>query len=231
MREIIFDVETTGLNPKQGHRIIEIGCIELLDRCTMGKYFHSYFNPDRDMPPDAFKIHGLSSEFLQDKPRFKDIADDLMAFISDAQLVAHNGSFDLGFLNHELTLINLPVVPSTRLIDTLALARQKYPRQPNKLDDLCKRIGISLKRRTKHGALLDSELLTEVYLDLIGARSSDLLLMEKPKEEIKQTEIAASKVRTVPLVSRITDADITAHHEFVASLGNAALWLEYYKGD
>src|SRR5579862_2904499 len=162
LREIVLDTETTGLDPYQGHRLIEIGCIELVNRFATGQTFHRYLNPERDMPAEAFAVHGLSEEFLKTKPVFADIAADLLGFIGDAPLVAHNASFDLGFLNAELERLNHPRLPRDRLIDTLVLARRKYPGGANRLDDLCGRFGINLSRRTKHGALLDAELLAEV---------------------------------------------------------------------
>ncbi len=162
-REIVFDTETTGLDPYQGHRLVEVGCVELLNRIPTGQIFHCYFNPERDMPAEAFAVHGLSSQFLGDKPLFAELAADLVAFLGDAPLIAHNAAFDLGFLNAELERVKLPPIPRARLIDTLLLARRKYPGAQNRLDDLCQRFRIDNSRRTKHGALLDAELLAEVY--------------------------------------------------------------------
>ena len=177
MREIVLDTETTGLDPYQGHRLIEVGCIELVNRFPTGQTFHRYLNPQRDVPAEAFAVHGLSLEFLKDKSLFADIAAELMDFIGDAPLVAHNASFDLGFLNAELERVSLPAIARERLVDTLLLARRKYPGGSNRLDDLCQRFGIDNSRRTKHGALLDAELLAEVYLELIGARQAQLGLV------------------------------------------------------
>ena len=172
MREIVFDTETTGLDPFQGDRLVEIGCIELINRFPSGKTFHCYFNPERDMPEQAFKIHGLSIEFLKDKPLFADKVEELIVFLGDAQLVAHNAMFDLGFLNAELERAGRAAVSRERMIDTLLIARRKHPGGSNRLDDLCVRYAIDNSRRTKHGALLDAELLAEVYVELIGARQA-----------------------------------------------------------
>lgn len=174
MREIVFDTETTGLDPYQGHRLLEIGCIELVNRFPTGQTFHRHINPERDVPLEAFNVHGLSFEFLKDKPLFADVAAELVEFIGDAPLIAHDASFDLGFLNAEFERAGLPIVAWERLVDTLLLARRKYPGGPNRLDDLCQRFGIDSSRRTKHGALLDAEILAEVYLHLIGARQAQI---------------------------------------------------------
>ena len=170
MREIVLDTETTGLDPVAGHRLVEIGCIELVNGMPSGRHFHRYLNPERDMPAEALAVHGLSVEFLNSKPRFTEVAEELLAFLGDAPLVAHNAAFDLGFLNAELERAGKAAVGRERLVDTLLLARRKHPAGPNRLDDLCGRYGIDNSRRTKHGALLDAEILTEVYLELIGAR-------------------------------------------------------------
>src|SRR5712671_7697796 len=185
MREVVFDTETTGLDPYQGHRLVEVGCIELVNRFPTGQTFHRYLNPERDVPPEAFAIHGLSHEYLKAKPVFANIAVDLLAFIGDAALIAHNAVFDLGFLNAELERGKQAPIQRDRLIDTLLLARRKYPGGSNRLDDLCARFGIDNSRRTKHGALLDAELLAEVYVELIGARQAQLGLV---------TVVAASPV-------------------------------------
>src|SRR5271169_3116827 len=179
MREIVLDTETTGLDPSQGHRLVEVGCIELLNRIPTGATFHSYLNPEREVPAEAFAIHGLATDFLKDKPLFADIADDFLAFIGDAPLVIHNASFDHGFLLAELKRVERPPIARERLVDTLLLARRKHPAGPNRLDDLCARYGIDNSRRSKHGALLDAEILAEVYLELIGARQAQLGLAEK----------------------------------------------------
>ena len=175
MREIVLDTETTGLDPLDGHRLVEIGCIELVNRIPSGQTFHRYFNPERGMPAEAFAVHGLSDDFLKDKPLFAEVADDLIAFLGDAPLVIHNASFDLGFLNAELERAGRPLLGRERLVDTLLIARRKHPGGSNRLDDLCARYAIDNSRRTKHGALLDAELLAEVYVELIGARQAQLV--------------------------------------------------------
>ena len=174
MREIVLDTETTGLDPLRGDRLVEIGCVEIFNRMPTGQTFHRYINPERDMPKEAFDVHGLSAEFLADKPLFSAVADEFLAFIGDAPLVIHNASFDIGFINAELDKVERSPIPRERLVDTLLLARRKHPGVSNRLDDLCSRYAIDNSHRTKHGALLDAELLAEVYIDLIGARQSQL---------------------------------------------------------
>ena len=228
MREVVFDTETTGLDPYQGHRLVEIGCIELINRFPTGRTFHSYLNPERDVPPEAFAIHGLSNDFLRSQPAFPNVAVDLLAFIGDAALVAHNAAFDLGFLNAELERVNRVIVARDRLIDTLLLARRKYPGSPNRLDDLCIRFGIDNSRRTKHGALLDAELLAEVYVELVDARQAQLGLVAMPASPIAVSNFAiAAKVRPFPLAPRISDAERAAHNALVAQLGAKAIWNDY----
>jgi DNA polymerase-3 subunit epsilon len=228
MREIVLDTETTGLDPYQGHRLVEIGCIELLNRIPTGQVFHHYVHPERDIPEEAFRVHGISLEMLKDKPRFCEIADDLLTFLGDAPLVIHNAAFDLSFLNAELERATRPLLDRTRLVDTLLLARRKYPGGSNRLDDLCLRYRIDASRRTKHGALLDAELLAEVYVELIGARQATLILVENG-ESIDRTpqQIAASRVRPQPLAKRLTEEEIGAHRSFIATLGESALWNGY----
>jgi DNA polymerase-3 subunit epsilon len=228
MREIVFDTETTGLDPLQGHRLVEIGCIELVNRIPSGQVFHRYVNPDRDMPHEAFAVHGLSLEFLQDKPRFPDICEELIEFIGDAPLVAHNASFDLGFLNAEFERCKKMLLTRDRLVDTLMLARRRHPGGSNRLDDLCARYGIDNSRRTKHGALLDAELLAEVYVELIGGRQASLILVET-SHEIATTRYrtTAAPPRPVALPPRLSDAELVAHAAFIASLGTQAIWLDY----
>lgn len=228
MREIVFDTETTGLDPGHGHRLIEIGCVELLNRIPSGQFFHRYLNPERDVPPEAFAIHGLSAEFLSDKPKFSDICEDLIAFIGDAPLVAHNAFFDLGFINAELERCRKVLIARDRLIDTLMLARRKHPAGPNRLDDLCGRYGIDNSRRTKHGALLDAEILAEVYLELIGGRQAQLILVENGQgATLAGQRAGAVQPRAVPLGARLTEAERQTHQSFVASLGRTAIWLDY----
>jgi len=229
MREIVFDTETTGLDPYQGHRLVEIGCIELVNRFLTGRTFHRYLNPERDMPAEAFAIHGLSYDFLRSQPVFADIAVELLAFVGDAPLVAHNASFDLSFLNAELELAKRTAIPRDRLIDTLQLARRKYPGSSNRLDDLCSRFGIDNSRRAKHGALLDAELLAEVYLELIGARQAQLGLVAAIASPIVVGNFAvSSKVRPSPLPPRVSAPERAAHRALVAELGAKAIWNDYH---
>jgi len=226
MREIIFDTETTGLDPYQGDRLVEIGCVEIINGFPTGKSFHKYINPERDVPEGAFKVHGLSREFLMDKPLFADVVDEFIEFIGDAPLVAHNAMFDLGFVNAELERAKKPLVPRDRLVDTLMLARRRFPGGGNKLDDLCVRYNIDLSRRTKHGALLDAELLAEVYIELTGKRQTALSLIDTSALSATNV-IAIVKVREVPLPPRVTDAEREAHLAFVGTLGDKAIWKDY----
>lgn len=228
MREIVLDTETTGLDPYQGHRLVEIGCIELLNRIPSGQTFHCYVNPERDVPAEAFAVHGISTEQLKDKPLFAEIADDLLAFIGEAPLVAHNAMFDLGFLNAELERAGKGQVGRERLVDTLLLARRRHPGASNRLDDLCVRYGIDNSRRTKHGALLDAELLAEVYLELIGARQATLSLIDTGVASAgTRTRVTVVHTRTIVLAPRLSDDELTAHAAFVATLGEGAIWREY----
>jgi DNA polymerase-3 subunit epsilon len=227
MREIVLDTETTGLDPGQGHRLVELGCVELLNRIPTGATFHVYLNPERDVPAEAAAIHGLTGDFLKDKPRFAEIADEFLAFIGeDAPLVIHNAGFDHGFLCAELKRVERSLIARERLIDTLMLARRKHPAGPNRLDDLCTRYGIDNSRRTKHGALLDAEILAEVYVELIGARQAMLGLAETTVRAAGEGVIA-QRTRSVALTARISEAERLAHREFVASLGAEALWQEF----
>ena len=227
MREIVFDTETTGLDPYQGHRLIEIGCIELVNRFPTGQTFHRYLNPERDVPAEAFAVHGLSYDFLKNKPMFADVVTDLLAFVSDAPLIAHNAAFDLGFLNAELERVKQPGIPRDRLIDTLLLARRKYPGSSNRLDDLCSRFGVDNSGRTKHGALVDAELLAEVYLELIGARQAQLGLVAATAPIAMRASAAVVKARPVALLARLTEAERAAHRALVAALGEKAIWNDY----
>jgi DNA polymerase III subunit epsilon len=228
MREIVLDTETTGLDPNQGHRLVELGCVELINRIPTGATFHVYLNPERDMPAEAAAIHGLTAEFLKDKPLFCDVVDDFLAFIGeDAPLVIHNASFDHGFLCAELKRVERALIARERLVDTLILARRKHPAGPNRLDDLCSRYGIDNSRRTKHGALLDAEILAEVYVELIGARQAQLGLAELGARTVTADGAATLRVRPVALVSRVNEAERAAHREFVAGLGENALWRSY----
>jgi DNA polymerase-3 subunit epsilon len=232
MREIVFDTETTGLDAMQGDRLVEIGCIELLNRFPTGKTFQCYFNPERDMPDAAFKIHGLSVEFLKDKPLFAHKVEELIAFLGDAQLVAHNAMFDLSFLNAELERAGRAAVSRERIIDTLLIARRKHPGGANRLDDLCLRYAIDNSRRTKHGALLDAELLAEVYVELIGARQAQLVLAQTttPDRAVDGAPIVVRE-RPAPLALRLTDEARAAHRRFVSGLGENAIWRDYISLD
>src|SRR5271155_5326182 len=217
MREIVFDTETTGLDPFQGDRMVEIGCIELVNRFPTGKTFHYYFNPERDMPEQAFKVHGLSIDFLKDKPLFAERVDELIAFLGDdAALVAHNAMFDLGFLNAELERAGRGAVSRERIVDTLLLARRKHPGAANRLDDLCARYTIDNSRRTKHGALLDAELLAEVYIELIGARQAQLGLSQTAAPIPAVGDAIIIRTRSQPLALRLSAEERAAHRAFVA---------------
>jgi DNA polymerase-3 subunit epsilon len=227
LREIVFDTETTGLDPVQGHRLVEIGCVELLNRFPTGRTFHKYVNPQRDMPIEAFNVHGLSIEFLRQHGLFHDIAEEFLDFVGDAPLVAHNGYFDLAFINSELDLAKRPVFARDRIIDTLMLARRKHPGVSNKLDDLCARYKIDNSKRTKHGALLDAELLAEVYIELTDARQTTLGLVATGSRIVTVGGRTASRARPTPLPPRISDEERIAHAAFVATLGDAALWRGY----
>jgi DNA polymerase-3 subunit epsilon len=225
MREIVLDTETTGLNPKDGDRVVEIGCVELVNRYTSGRTFHVYLNPERPMPEAAYKVHGLSDEFLKDKPLFAAVADEFLAFIDGAKLVIHNATFDMSFLNHELSLLQKPPIAWTHVIDTLQLARQKHPGASNNLDALCKRYGIDNSSREKHGALLDSELLAEVYLELIGVQQSGFDLSVGGSGEASLSgERKTLPPRPRPLKPRLTAAEKAAHEAFIKTLGGDVLW-------
>jgi DNA polymerase III subunit epsilon len=228
MREIVLDTETTGLDPLRGDRLVEIGCVEIFNRMPTGQVFHRYFNPERDMPAEAFAVHGLSTEFLANKPFFAEEVDEFLAFIGDSPLVIHNASFDIGFINAELDRIKQQPIPRDRLVDTLLLARRKHPGVSNRLDDLCSRYAIDNSRRTKHGALLDAELLAEVYIDLIGARQSQLILAAESQEiRVGVSGEIPRRQRLVPLAPRVTDADREAHRAFVATLGDKPIWNDF----
>ncbi len=227
MREIIFDTETTGLSPKDGDRLVEIGCVEMVNRFPTGRVFHKYCNPERDMPIEAFNVHGLSTEFLKDKPRFAEIAEEFAAFIEGATLVAHNASFDMGFINAEFERLGMPTVGMERVVDTVALARRKFPGAKASLDALCERFGISNAHRVKHGALLDAEILAEVYSELLGGKQTALVLDATRSERNADGVIAAPAARPQPLPTRLSEAEIAAHAAFVATLGEKAIWNRY----
>ena len=228
MREIIFDTETTGLDSKED-RVIEIGAIELVNRFPSGRTFHHYINSGgRQIHPDAQAVHGISMEALADKPVFSAIADEFVNFIEGAKLIAHNANFDMGFINAEFARIGLSPVENDKVVDSLALARRKHPMGPNSLDALCKRYGIDNSRRTKHGALLDSQLLAEVYIELIGGKQAALTLESvNSRSRGGESQIAITSMvlaRPVPLAPRLTDAERAAHAKLVAALGDGALW-------
>ena len=231
MREIVLDTETTGLDPLDGHRLVEIGCIELINRIPSGQTFHQYFNPQRGMPAEAFAVHGLSEEFLKDKMFFAEVADDLIAFLGDAPLVIHNAAFDLGFLNAELDRAGRPPIGRERMVDTLLLARRKHPGGSNRLDDLFVRYAIDNSRRTKHGALLDAELLAEVYVELIGARQAQLVLSQAALPSQVRGEPIIVRQRLVPLVATVTADERAAHRAFITTLGENAVWHDYVSSD
>ena len=228
MREIVLDTETTGLDPFDGHRVVEIGCIELLNRIPTGRVWHCHLNPEREVPFQAFEVHGLSTEFLRDKPRFGELADDMLTFIAGAMLVMHNAAFDFGFLNAELDRLARPLLRWDRVVDTLALARRRHPGAPCSLDALCKRYGVDLSERETHGALLDCRLLTAVYVELVGGHQARLEFAATGAEAaLLGANQDAIKPRQRPLASRLTAAEIEAHRAFVATLGAEALWLRY----
>jgi DNA polymerase-3 subunit epsilon len=225
MRRIIFDLETTGLDPKKGHKIVEIGCIEVINREKTDKVFHVYVDPERDMPDIAFKIHGISHKFLQGKPKFKDVAKDFLDFIGDSKLIAHNASFDIGFLNHELGLLNQEPIEDHRVIDTLFLARRNFPGSPASLDALCKRFNVSLLDREKkgHGALLDSELLYEVYIRLTEGIQSELIVAKmKAREHQEFSSIMRASNQVIPARKFHYPEDNKEHEEFLKKIKNSA---------
>lgn len=228
LREIVIDTETTGLDPANGDRLIELGCVEIINRIPTGREFHRYLNPERDVHRDAVAVHGLTAEFLKDKPLFKDVVEEFLDFLGDAPLVAHNASFDMAFINAELQRLAKPMLTRNSVVDTLALARRRHPAGPNSLDALCKRYGIDNSQRTKHGALMDSLLLANVYVELLGERQATLGLGGAGAAEAAvQLRAAPARPRPRPLQSRI-DADAErAHREFVATLGPNAAWLQF----
>jgi DNA polymerase-3 subunit epsilon len=227
MREIVLDTETTGLDPSQGDRIVEIGAVELYNHMPTGATYHQYINPQRMMPQEAFLVHGLGDDFLRDKPLFADIAADFIAFIGESRLVIHNASFDLKFLNAELRWSDRPQIPTQQALDTLAIARKRFPGSPASLDALCRRFNISNTARTLHGALLDSEILSEVYLELVGGRQPVLGLAGNGPSQIgqkSQTQEWRSFPRPVSLPSRVSDDELNQHTKFISLLGDTPLW-------
>ena len=228
MREIVLDTETTGFEPDEGDRIVEIGAVELMGHIPTGRTYHQYINPQRSMPADAFAVHGLGDEFLADKPVFKSIAQDFLAFIGDAKLVIHNAAFDMKFLNAELGWAGHGHLPMDQAIDTLAIARRRFPGAPASLDALCRRFGIDNSARTLHGALLDSEILADVYLELIGGRQPDFGLAGNAADAGADAgEVWRPKPRPEPLPPRLTDEERAAHDAFVEAMGDAALWKNF----
>ncbi len=226
MREIIFDTETTGLDPNTGDRMVEIGCIEMVNRVATGRTFHEYFNPDRDMPAEAEKVHGLSATFLSDKPRFREKAEALLEFLGDSPLVAHNAQFDFGFLNFELGGCGLACVGNDRMIDTLVLARRRHPGAKHSLDALCSRYGVDRSHRTLHGALLDAELLAQVYVELTGGRQIGLQLAvdNTGPEEIVQTRfVPKTGEYRAPRAHSATAQELARHKSFIETL-ESPLW-------
>jgi DNA polymerase III subunit epsilon len=234
LREIVLDTETTGVDAANGDRIVEIGCIELLNHIPTGRSFHAYLNPQRSMSQGAFDVHGLSDAFLADKPIFAAIADSFATFIAGARLVIHNAMFDVGFLNAEFGKLGRRPIQADLVIDTLALARRKHPGASNSLDALCSRYGIDNSRRTKHGALLDAEILAEVYIELIGGKQANLglapaglRLAASRSAGLDGSMPALAFTRPEPLPERLTEAERASHAAFVASLGDAAIWRDY----
>ena len=227
MREIVLDTETTGFDPETGDRIVEIGAVELMGHMATGKTYHQYINPEREMPDEAFQVHGLGDEFLRDKPKFAQVGQAFLDFIGDAKLIIHNAAFDVKFLNAELKWMGLPQIPWEQAIDTLAIARKRFPGSPASLDALCRRFNIDNSSRTLHGALLDSEILAEVYLELIGGRQPDFGLSNQPsKSSDDGGQDWVPRPRPSPLPSRLKAQEVAAHAEFVAKLGDDALWLK-----
>lgn len=228
MREIVLDTETTGLSPDNGDRIVEIGCVELINHVPTSNTYQVYLNPEKDMDPGAEKVHGLTNEFLLDKPKFIEIADSFLDFIGDSNLIAHNADFDINFLNSELVRAKKEKINNDRVIDTLKIARSKFPGARNSLDALCKRFFVDNSNRSLHGALLDSELLAEVYLELVGGKEPDLELSTNTikKDNNSQNKTSNISARKNKLKSRITNIDEKNHRDFLASLPKESLWLK-----
>lgn len=227
MREVVLDTETTGLDPFSGHRVVEIGCIELINHVRTGNYFHTYLNPERDMPREAEAVHGLSAEFLKDKPKFADVAGAFLEFIGDDPLIIHNAAFDMKFLNAELAVAKRPEIEFDRAIDTVLIARRKFPGQPASLDALCKRFNIDLSSRTKHGALLDSELLADVYLELLGGRQSSLgLVADQASNDAGECSLSFTGHTDIPKRSFPPSLEEEAAHEAMLGKLKNPLWIE-----
>ena len=228
MREIVLDTETTGLSPDNGDRIVEIGCVELINHVPTSNTYQVYLNPEKDMDPGAEKVHGLTNEFLLDKPKFIEIADSFLEFIGDSNLIAHNADFDINFLNSELVRAKKDKINNDRVVDTLKIARNKFPGARNSLDALCKRFFVDNSNRSLHGALLDSELLAEVYLELVGGKEPDLELSTNTlkKDNNSQNRTSNVSARKNKLKTRITNIDEKNHRDFLASLPKESLWLK-----
>ncbi len=225
MREIVLDTETTGFDPESGDRIVEIGAVELMGHVPTGKTFHEYIDPERSMPQEAFEVHGLGDDFLRGKPKFAQVGQAFLDFIGDAKLVIHNAAFDIKFLNAELKWMKAPQIPWEQAIDTLAIARKRFPGSPASLDALCRRFGIDNSNRTLHGALLDSEILADVYLELIGGRQPDFALSNQPQATAGQSASDwKAGTRPTPLPSRLSEEEAAAHAEFIGKLGDDPLW-------
>jgi DNA polymerase III subunit epsilon len=228
MREIVFDTETTGLSPQGGDRIVEIGCVEMVNRCETGRVFHSYFNPGRPMPTEAENVHGLSDRFLSDKPAFADVCEELLTFIGEAPMIAHNAAFDFGFVNHELGTCGRPIVAMSRMVCTLVLARQKFPGAKHSLDALCTRFGVDRSQRIKHGALLDAQLLAQVYVELTGGRQIGLGLVAELAGESGAQAAESALRRLAPLAANIRPArphapsaeELARHAAFLTKIKN-----------
>jgi DNA polymerase III subunit epsilon len=224
MREIVFDTETTGLSPLNGDRVVEIGCVEMFNRCETGRTFHSYFNPGRPMPSEAEAVHGLSDRFLSDKPAFAEVSEALIAFIGESPMIAHNAAFDFGFINHELGQCGHPSVCMSRMIDTLAIARQKFPGAKHSLDALCSRFGVDRSQRVKHGALLDAQLLAQVYVELTGGRQIGLTLVAELAAEASPPDAAAAAPVAAALIMRParphapSEDELARHAAFLAKV-------------
>jgi DNA polymerase-3 subunit epsilon len=225
LREIVLDTETTGLSAGGGDRLVEIGCVEIVNRFATGRTFHAYVNPERDVPPGAFEVHGLSTEFLSDKPLFSAVVDAFLDFVGDDTLVIHNADFDMGFINMELSRIGRKALGMERVVNTLSLARRKHPGVSNRLDDLCARYGIDNSKRTKHGALLDAELLADVYAELVGGRQAALSLGADARAAARRGR--GARQRPTPLPPRLTAEELEAHAAFVEGLGSDAIWKKY----
>ncbi len=225
MREIVLDTETTGFDPESGDRIVEIGAVELHNHVATGRTYHQYINPERAMPQEAFEVHGLGDDFLRDKPKFAEIGQAFLDFVGDAKLIIHNAAFDMKFLNAELGWMGLPLLPFDQAIDTLLIARKRFPGSPASLDALCRRFAIDNSARTLHGALLDSEILAEVYLELIGGRQPDFGLATSVQATTSGGQDEwRPRARQTALPPRITDEEDAAHKAFVEKLGDGALW-------